>query len=177
MEARACDFPNESKIANEVILADFNDSYKISSVEYHMSPLEIYLLMVNNTPIWINFLLSLRNKIVRLLGLNDVGNLGGIDHLAYVKSEDLVGAKLDFFVIESLDQNEMILILKDKHLDIKISIFKYENVSSTDVIVSTIVNFHNYVGKIYMFIIAPFHRMVVKRLMKNIIFNKAKPKK
>lgn len=63
----------------------------------------------------------------------------------------------------------MILILKDRHLDIKMSILKRKHIDATEVIVSTIVNFNNTLGKIYMFIITPFHRLVMMRLMSNII--------
>ena len=173
MKVKECIFPKESMIAHEVVSSNFHDSYKISSIENNISPLEIYLAMVNNTPIWINLLLSLRNIMVQPFGLKDVGNLGGISFLDNVKTEHLVGTKLDIFIIESFNKNEMILQQKDKHLDIKLSILIHED---TDIIVSTIVNFNNLLGKIYMFIIAPLHKIIVKRLMKNIIFNKTNNK-
>ncbi|MEO8400570.1 MAG: DUF2867 domain-containing protein [Gammaproteobacteria bacterium] len=172
MNIHECIFPDRSLIANEIISADFHDSFRLLSLEGNLDPLDIYLIMVNNTPSWINRLLSLRNKLVHLLGLNDVGNLGAINGLDFVDRENLIGEKLDIFIIESFSKNEMILTQKDKHLDIKISILKHENSLKTDLIVSTVVNFHNKLGKIYMTLIAPFHKVVVKRLMKNVICKK-----
>jgi len=168
MSILECSFPNESLISNELKSADFHDSYQLLSLENDLDPLDIYLLMVSNTPQWINTLLSLRNKVVNVFGLIDVGRLGEINYAQLTNKNNLIGQKLDLFEIENFNKNEMVLILNDKHLDIKISILKKVNSSKFDVIVSTIVHFHNGFGKIYMALISPFHKIVVKRLMKNI---------
>lgn len=163
-------FPVESYIAKEVAVADFHDSYKLlSSGKKKINPLEVYFLMVKRVPKWINFLLSLRNKIARLLGLKDVGNLGKTKKFLGQGGKNLVGHKLDFFIIATYSQNEMILILNDKHLDIKVSIFINESFEEKTIIFSTLVKFNNFCGKAYMFIITPFHKVIVKRLMRNIV--------
>jgi hypothetical protein len=170
MKVKKCDFPNDSKIVNESIAAHFKDSYSVITVKNELDPLQIYLLMVNNTPVWINSLLSIRNKIVKLLGLKDVGQLGGVDYINHSDFDELTDAKLDLFTIESFSENEMILTLNDKHLNIKMAILKRKHTNKIEVIVSTIVNFNNKLGKIYMFIISPFHRLVIMRLMNNILY-------
>ena len=169
MKVKKCDFPDDSKIVNESIAAHFNDSYSVITVNNELDPLHIYLLMVNNTPVWINSLLSIRNKIVKLLGLKDVGQLGEVDYINHSDADELTDAKLDIFTIESFSENEMILTLNDRHLNIKMSILKRKHTDETEVIVSTIVNFNNKLGKVYMFIISPFHRLVMMRLMNNIL--------
>ncbi len=65
----------------------------------------------------------------------------------------------------------MTLILNDKHLDIKMSILnRYDNNSQKNtVIISTLVYFNNFLGRFYMLIITPFHKIVVKRLLSNIL--------
>ncbi|MBA3537162.1 MAG: DUF2867 domain-containing protein [Tatlockia sp.] len=78
-------------------------------------------------------------------------------------------AKLDIFTIKSFSENEMILTLNDRYLNIKMSILKRKHTDETEVIVSTVVNFNNKLGKVYMFIISPFHRLVMMRLMNNIL--------
>jgi hypothetical protein len=167
IEARL--FPSESCIAKEIAIADFHDSYRLlTSVKKKVNPLEVYCLMVKKVPGWINFLLSLRNIIARLLGLKDVGNLGRINQFLIRNNKSLEGCELDFFTIAICSQNEMILILNDKHLDIKISILINEQFEEEEVIFSTLVKFNNFYGKVYMFIIAPFHKIIVKRLMRNI---------
>ncbi len=169
MKVKKCDFPDDSKIVNESIASHFNDSYSVITVRNELDPLHLYLLMVNNTPVWVNSLLSIRNKIVKLLGLKDVGQLGKVDYINHSDAEELTDAKLDIFTIESFSENEMILKLNDRHLNIKMSILKRRHTDETEVIVSTIVTFNNKLGNVYMFIISPFHGLVMKRLMDNII--------
>lgn len=169
MKVKKCDFPEDSKIVNESIGADFNDSYSVNTDKNELNPLHIYLLMVNNTPFWINSLLLIRNKIVKLLGLKDVGQLGEVDYINHTNTGELTDAKLDIFSIESFCENEMVLKLNDKHLNIKMSILKRKHNDETEVIVSTLVNFNNKLGNVYMFIISPFHRLVMRRLMKNML--------
>lgn len=168
-KAKACDFPIHSLIIGESRSANFKDSFTISSDNIGLDVLEIYLRMVSNTPKWINALLSLRNNFVRFFGLQHVGNLVGKSPLESISRDKLIGAKLDFFTIETLNNNEMILLLKDKHLDIKLSILKGGDIKKNKIFVSTVVNYNNLLGNVYMFFIAPFHKIVVKRLMNNII--------
>lgn len=169
MKIQECIFPKESQLVIEAASAGFTDSFVVSPVVRELDLLEIYRLMVNNTPAWINTLLTLRNKIVKILGLTDVGNLGGIEKINHADIKNIIGKKLDIFTIEYLSKDEMILIQNDKHLNIKLSILKGEDDNSQSTItVSTIVNFNNFFGRTYMFIIKPFHKMVVKRLLRNI---------
>lgn len=172
MKIQECSFPKESLLMSEAASAGFADSFVLAPAEKDLYLLEIYRLMVNNTPLWINTLLTLRNKIVKILGLTDVGKLGGIEKMPQENDKDIVGTKLDIFTIEYLSKNEMILMQNDKHLDIKLSILKCEDNNQASIIVSTIVNFHNSFGKMYMFIIKPFHKMIVKRLLSNISLSK-----
>lgn len=97
MKVKKCIFPEDSKIINESIAAHFIDSYSVITIKNELDPLQIYLLMVNNTPIWINSLLSIRNKIVKFLGLKDVGLLGEVDYINHLDTDELTDAKLDIF--------------------------------------------------------------------------------
>lgn len=169
IKAKACDFPIHSLIFDESRSANFKDSFAISTDHTELDVLEIYLRMVSNTPKWINALLSLRNNLVRFFGLKHVGNLVGKSPLDLINRDKLLGAKLDFFTIETLNNDEMILILKDNHLDIKLSVMKAGDIIKNQIFVSTVVNYNNLLGNIYMFFITPFHKIVVKRLMNNII--------
>lgn len=146
-------FPTQSLILNKSYSSDYYDSFMTESSNNNLSPLEIYILMVNDIPNWINGLLTLRNKTVQLLGLKDVGRLGGMSLNDNFKNQKKVGDKLDIFHIELMTKNEMILSLNDKHLDIKLSILKAEDIGKVNIFVSTVVDYHNIFGHLYMFFI------------------------
>ena len=168
LKVQECHFPAQSVIQEELDEASFHDSYQVISPSHNISPLEIYKAMVNNTPAWINMLLTIRNKTVNLLGLKDVGTLGKIDLKDTAQESDLIGKHLDIFTIQSISENEMIVGENDKHLDVKLSILKICEKDKTKIIVSTMLKEHNALGKVYMFFIKPFHRIILKQLLSNL---------
>jgi hypothetical protein len=163
-----CDFPEESIIANEASIANFQDSYMLLSLEKNLDPLAVYLFMVNKVPYWVNSLLYLRNKMMHFVGLKDVGKLGGLKLDDYKDQENRLGAKLDIFTIAISTPIEVVLVLNDKHLDIKLSIMIRKEIDKNNIFVSTVVKFHNFWGKVYMSVITPFHKLIVKRLLQNM---------
>jgi len=53
----------------------------------------------------------------------------------------------------------------DKHLDFRLSVLRSPDLSPTlggQLTVSTVVHCHNLLGRAYILVIAPFHRLVVK---------------
>ncbi len=81
-----------------------------------------------------------------------------------------VGGYVKFFKIFSISDNQVILGANDSHLNfravVKNDASKYYNIK-----VITLVEFNNTKGKIYMSIIKPFHRLVVKQMVKNAFKN------
>lgn len=75
-----------------------------------------------------------------------------------------VGKKVGLFTLYDIQENEIIAGEKDKHLDFCISFKKEHDV----VILSTYVCYHNMLGKIYMNLIKPFHKLLVKKSLKSL---------
>jgi hypothetical protein len=75
-----------------------------------------------------------------------------------------VGNKVGFFTIYYNDEYEIIAGEKDKHLDFCVSFYKKD----TNLTVSTLIQYNNSFGKIYMNLIKPFHKFVVKNMLKNL---------
>ena len=104
-------------------------------------------------PSWITWLMKLRDTIVACFGLKTA------KHLATLTN------RVGIFKIYSNTQNEIILGEDDKHLDFRISIFHSAETQPNgghQLVVTSVVHCHNLLGRAYIFIIAPFHRMVVK---------------
>ena len=106
-----------------------------------------------NQPSWIAWLMKMRDLIVACFGLK-TGK-----HLA------TLGNRVGIFKVYSTNQNEIVLGEDDKHLDFRISILlsaPSQPNGNHQLVVSSVVQCHNRLGRTYLFIIAPFHRMVVK---------------
>ena len=126
----------------------------------------IILKIIKSLPKWFMFLLNLRNAIASIFGLktgkiDDVyDNLENLDF----KQDQSIG---EIFIILK-ENNLLITELKDKHLDFRFSILIREEDGITKIYLRTIVKLNNILGKIYFFLITPFHRLIISNILKRL---------
>ncbi|KQV11437.1 hypothetical protein ASC74_08815 [Pseudomonas sp. Root329] len=107
----------------------------------------------SHQPSWIGWLLKVRDTIVACFGLKTAKHLATLAH------------RIGIFKVYSTNQTEIVLGEDDKHLDFRISVLcsgEAEPEGSHQLVFSTVVQCHNRLGRAYIFVIAPFHRLVVK---------------
>lgn len=159
--------PGDSEINTQLSGANFHDAYKVRVSTGERSALDIYLDIVSQTPSWVDYLMALRNKITSIFGLKDLGLLGDVNSSKTGK-DYCVGERVGIFSILSLSEKEVILGDSDKHLDVKVSIYKLNEGNSKFVAVSTVVYIHNALGRIYMLFIVPVHKLIVPATLARI---------
>lgn len=153
--------PRDSLIAAHLADADFFDAYAMPLARGDTrSALEIYLAVVAATPGWINFLMATRNRVVRVLGLKNVGPVGDVDP-AKAPAAYRVGERVGSFSLLTLTDQEIILGDADRHVDARISLGKIEQPGGPAVALSTVVHIHNRLGRGYMGLVVPLHRRIV----------------
>lgn len=156
--------PKNSELSKNLNGSYFSDSYSFTSNKKDRVSLQIWLDHASKTPSWVNFFMSSRNKIVSLFGLKDLGALGDLNSGKLV-SEYTIGDRVGIFTLLFLSDNEVILGDSDKHLNVKVSVYK-ESTESNIISISTVVQVHNYVGKIYMLFVKPLHKLIVPASIK-----------
>ncbi|WP_307719043.1 DUF2867 domain-containing protein [Massilia glaciei] len=90
-------------------------------------------------------------------------------HLATL-AKDAQSDRVGIFKIYSTNETEIVLGEDDKHLDFRVSVlcsYGPAPESGRQLTVSTVVHCHNLLGRTYLFIIAPFHRVVVKASLRH----------
>ncbi|MBJ7312652.1 DUF2867 domain-containing protein [Rugamonas sp. CCM 8940] len=100
---------------------------------------------------WIGRLMHLRDALVSIFGLKTTKQLSTVGD-----------ARVAFFKIYERRAHEIILGEDDKHLDFRLSILRRDEAGASQVVMSTVVHCHNLLGRSYIRLIAPFHRMVVR---------------
>jgi hypothetical protein len=108
-------------------------------------------------PSWIGWLTNVRDAIVAGFGLKTAR------HLATLGGAD--ADRLGIFKIYRRSGTEIVLGEDDRHLDFRLSVLRTPDASPTlggELTVSTVVHCHNLPGRVYIAVIAPFHRQVVK---------------
>ncbi|NRA85965.1 MAG: DUF2867 domain-containing protein [Rhizobiales bacterium] len=155
--------------------AYYTDCFAIESTNLDVPIEEIYARIFSATPKWFDALMTLCNKIVGLFGLKSTVDLSNsltpfetAKKKFNMKTVSSPNKMMDFFVVEALIDNEIILVIKDTHLDLKISILRTDidlvNGTST-IAVSDVIHTHNLLGKIYLFFILPMHKLIVKKML------------
>jgi hypothetical protein len=108
--------------------------------------------------------MALRNRIVRQIGLKDVGSMS--DATDKAAESYGVGDKLGIFSIMGLTENELLLGIDDSHLDVRVSVLKARQSGAEQCVVSTLVRVHNWIGRVYMAPVGRIHPAVVKAMMR-----------
>jgi uncharacterized protein DUF2867 len=107
---------------------------------------------------WVSSLLAVRDALVGTLGLKTA------EQLTSLGAESKSG-RLGIFKIYETSPSEVILGEDDKHLDFRLSVLCSNQLSlggKRHLTLSTVVHCHNLLGRLYIFVIAPFHRLVVQ---------------
>jgi hypothetical protein len=168
-KAQPSEVPPFSALRDSLPTAYFHDCYTVDLPPDGRSPLEIYLGIVSRTPRWVDALMSLRNRVVAQLGLKHMGALSGIDR-AKPASAYAIGDQAGIFKLLDIHPDEVILGETDSHLDVKVSIARQVKPGgvAVTVSVSTVVHVHNVWGRVYMFFVAPAHRIIAPATVSRI---------
>jgi hypothetical protein len=151
---------------------DYVDSYS-SVIELRQKSLvikDVGKAFFSSSPSWVDNLFATRNKIVRIFGLKTSGTENGRQQLLdRFKCE--VGEQIGLFKVFAKNEQELILGENDKHLDFRVSLFlcppnKEQN---TELIVSTVVTFKNWLGRLYFLPVKQFHKLIVPTMLKGMV--------
>ena len=120
-------------------------------------------------PKWISVLFNIRNKLVAKIGLKIPDRKMGenIEHLSFEPSQ-----QVGFFKVLSKTEDEILFGEDDKHLNFKVSLLQERDPQDNGIkrlTCSTVVKYNNWLGRVYFFIVKPFHQMVVPSMMKRMI--------
>jgi hypothetical protein len=151
--------PPESGIAKAYASMNLADAYSIELPAGASTDPEVLARFIfDHQPPWIGYLMTARDALVAGLGLKTA------KRLASLGAQSGAG-RLGIFKIYSKSATEVILGEDDKHLDFRLSILCSGPSSpgaNRHLILSTVVHCHNRLGRLYILLIAPFHRWVVR---------------
>lgn len=135
---------------------DFVDTFSTTNNSDDLE--KVSKLIFDSQPKWVDALFEIRNWIANLLGLKTT--IPDDYH-----TEHTVGGYIGFFKIYSIDKDELIMGADDKHLNFR-AVINNENTSQYNIKVTTIVQYNNKMGKVYMTFVKPFHRLVIMAMIK-----------
>lgn len=118
---------------------------------------KITQLIFGTMPAWIVFLFKIRDKIGRYIGFKQ-----GVVKNEFKEIKE--GKTIGFFTFYKVNSTEIILGADDHHLNFRALINNTKS-RKYNIKVTTLVQYHNKKGVVYMRLIKPFHELVVKHMV------------
>ena len=135
--------------------ARFADAFRCEIDEQGLDAISASRRVFARPPAWIRRLLRLRNLLVAPLGLK------GTPEAAGAQSQ----ARIGFFPIVSQSAERVVLGFDDKHLDFRVVVDSAPTDGGSRITATTLVRQHNRIGRVYLTLILPFHRIIVPAML------------
>lgn len=126
---------------------------------FAMTPLEAWNIATGGPKPILQLAFQIRDMISSRFGVQRIGGFSG-SRVETVQAGD----RLDFFLVENVTPNRLILTVRDRHLDVMICLLIKDCVLSVTASVVT----HNAFGRLYMLPVGPAHRFIVKQDLKRL---------
>jgi hypothetical protein len=137
--------------------AQFIDAYSTAVNDNTLDARRAAERMTARGPRWIETLLALRNRLVTPFGLKTPVPTG-------TSTSDTIG----IFPVISETPGRLVAGLNDKHLDFRLVVDVVAEASGRRVIATTLVLTHNLLGRTYLAVILPFHRLIVPSMLRQV---------
>lgn len=138
--------------------AQFIDAFRVEVGATAVNAREACTRMVLDGPRWIDALLRLRNILVRPFGLKTSG-----------EGAPAPCGLIGLFPVLSETPERLVAGFDDSHLDFRIVVDVSGSAASRQVTSTTLVRTHNLLGRAYLTLIMPFHKLVVRGMMGRIV--------
>ncbi len=146
--------PNGSRLRHLYEKPDLADAYSIRLPNNATTdPETIARFLFSHRSPWFSLLMRLRDALVAPFGIKTSERL-----------QCSGGDRIGVFKIYEKGSYEIIMGEDDIHLDFRLSVLIQRKIDSC-VILSTVAHCHNLLGRIYIKLITPFHKMVVRSVL------------
>ncbi|MDY7539776.1 DUF2867 domain-containing protein [Undibacterium sp. RTI2.1] len=155
----ASPLPEQSRITHLYDQPDLADAYSVRlPPDASDDPEVLARFVLSQQAPWAHQLMRLRDVLVAGFGIKTSQQL--------VESSDKDVRRIYIFKIYEKSSNEIVLGENDKHLDFRLSVMLQSQPNHPEPVryltISTVVHCHNHLGRAYLRLIAPFHRLIVK---------------
>jgi hypothetical protein len=139
---------------------DFVDAYALDIDEPTLDAVVAARRAFGRSPEWIRGLMALRNRIVAPFGLKRAAS-----ERTTPASPDRIGS----FPVVSQSADRVVLGFDDRHLDFRIAVDVASTVEGLRrVTLTTLVRRRNWLGRAYLAVITPFHRVIAPAMLAQV---------
>jgi hypothetical protein len=137
--------------------AQFADAFRVAVDDAAIDARRAAQRMFGRSPRWIDGLMALRNRIVAPLGLKTP-----------VWHRRATEATIGIFPVVSESSDRLVAGFDDRHLDFRVIVEVSRAGGGSRVTATTVVRTHNLLGRVYLAAVLPFHRIIVRSMLRRI---------
>jgi hypothetical protein len=153
----------ENSLLKECMYRDFSDSFAMTLNKPNISIDEVVNCFLTTSPNIVIRIMQLRDFLVKCVDLKTGAFLEDREAMSFKP-----GNGQGLFLMYHCNENEAIVGSDDKHHNFRTSLYVKPSGTKTEVLISTVVVVNDNLGKCYLNVVAPFHKMVVRLIMKNM---------
>ena len=134
--------------------AQFADAYRVVVDGPAVNARRAAEKMFAPRPRWEEALIALRNILVRPFGLK-----------TSAEGEPAGGGMIGMFPVVSETTDRLVAGFNDNHLDFRVVVDVAPCDRGQEITATTLVKTHNWLGRVYLAIVLPFHRLIVRNML------------
>ncbi|WCN39432.1 DUF2867 domain-containing protein [Aneurinibacillus uraniidurans] len=158
--------PERSLVEQAFSHIHYADAYKVTLPNELVCDVDsISRLFLASSPSWVARLMKIRDKLVNLIGLK-TSKPADLQHITFEP-----GSQVGIFRVINRSANEIVMGEDDRHLDFRVSILLEDRNGMKCATVSTTVYYHNWLGRLYFFIVGRVHKLIVPSMLKSMMRN------
>lgn len=147
-----------AKTLREPSELDYFDSRSVL-LPTHITALDAWNIMTKDTGPLLRAAFRIRDAISSLFGVRRIGGFAGTR-----RERVQVGDRLDFFLVEHIAPDLLVLTERDRHLDVMTCL----SISDRVITITSSVVTHNTYGRIYMLPVGPAHKLIANNYLKRL---------
>jgi Protein of unknown function (DUF2867) len=137
--------------------AQFSDAFSIAVDNTGLDARHAAQKMLARGPRWIDALIRLRNRLVTPFGLKTPA-----------PGETTLTDTVGIFPVISETPGRLVAGFNDRHLDFRVVVDVATAGNGRRVTLTTLVLTHNLLGRVYLAIILPFHRLIARAMLRQV---------
>jgi hypothetical protein len=159
--------PKNTLIAEVFDRIDYGDAYRVRvPQDKGQDVAEVGRALSGVRLKWVGSLMWLRNQLVKPFGLETVS---GKIQPEYNNPTFEPGTRAGIFKVYRREGNEILMGDDDKHLNYRVSLLIQSEGQERWAVMSTVVHFNNWLGRLYFVPVRLFHRLIVPAIIKQLV--------
>lgn len=130
-----------------------------ANLPVEMTTLQVWNLIIAEPLPLMKTAFRIRDAVASRFGVKRIGGFSGVP-----RETVSIGDRLDFFLVEHVEPNALVLTERDRHLDVMTSI---QILDKRLTITSSVIT-HNAFGRLYMLPVGPAHKLIVSTMLKRL---------